>query len=310
VGRIAGTGDRLVVEDLRATTPGGGTVRISGALRPNAAVGPQVDLRLTAENAQLVRLDILTATVDAEIAAFGRFDGLRVTGPIRIRRADIRVPDRLPASIVDLAVEETGRPQGAFGRLPLRPAPTDGEPRPQRRPPIVGTSATMVRTTGPVTTPAAGPAMATAIALDLSVTAANQIFVRGRGLDAELQADARVTGTAAEPQVTGGLSLVRGRLDLLARTFEFRQADVTFEGRDLTPRLDVAAEARSRGLVVVQWGLHQPSIAFYLDRPVLAGFFRLSLDGILAALAPTPVAPAAQADEETEAALRALGYLE
>jgi translocation and assembly module TamB len=246
VGRIAGTGDRLVVEDLRATTPGGGTVRITGALRPNVAVGPQIDLRLTAENAQLVRLDILTATVDAEIAAFGRFDGLRVTGPIRIRRADIRVPDRLPASIVDLAVEEKGRPQGAFGRLPLRPAATDGEPRPQRRPPIVGTSATMARTAGRLTTPVAGPSLAAAIALDLAVTAANQIFVRGRGLDAELQADARVTGTAAEPQVTGGLSLVRGRLDLLARTFEFRQADVTFEGRDLTPRLDVAAEARSR----------------------------------------------------------------
>jgi translocation and assembly module TamB len=72
-----------------------------------------------------------------------------------------------------------------------------------------------------------------------------------RGLDAELQADARVGGTVAEPAVTGGFSLVRGRLDLLGKTFDFRQADVTFEGRDLTPRLAVAAEARSREVTAV-----------------------------------------------------------
>jgi 4-amino-4-deoxy-L-arabinose transferase-like glycosyltransferase len=34
------------------------------------------------------------------------------------------------------------------------------------------------------------------------------------------------------------------------------------------PVKTLAAEARSRGLPLVQWGLHQPSVAYYLDRPV------------------------------------------
>ena len=248
-GRILGTGDRLLVEDIRAATPGGGTVRLDGELRPGAAAGPQVDLRLVAENAQLLQIDLVTASFDAEIAAVGRPEAMRVAGPVRIRRADVRVPDRLPASIVALDVEETGRPQGTAGRRP--PIAAAGEPRPQRRPPIVATSATIGGRPPAARTANAGPPLSAAIALDVTARAANQIFVRGRGLDAELQADARVGGTVAEPAVTGGFSLVRGRLDLLGKTFDFRQADVTFEGRDLTPRLAVAAEARSREVTAV-----------------------------------------------------------
>lgn len=48
----------------------------------------------------------------------------------------------------------------------------------------------------------------------------------------------------------------------------------------------------------------------YFDRPVLAGFFRLALDAQLAALPPTPTPPTAHLDAETEANLRALGYVQ
>ena len=83
--------------------------------------------------------------------------------------------------------------------------------------------------------PASGPT----IALDLSIRAPRQIFVRGRGLDAELGGRVRVRGTAAHPQPLGSFELLRGGLSLAAQTLEFSKGEISFNGGSLTdPSID------------------------------------------------------------------------
>jgi translocation and assembly module TamB len=81
-------------------------------------------------------------------------------------------------------------------------------------------------------------ASAVAVRLDLTVRAAQAIFVRGRGLDAEMTGRLRLGGTTAAPQVGGGFDLRRGTFSLAGTTLTFTKGKVSFEGTGLSDKLD------------------------------------------------------------------------
>ena len=77
--------------------------------------------------------------------------------------------------------------------------------------------------------------------LALTISAPGRIYVRGRGIYAEMSGDLRLAGPAADPQVTGGFDLLRGSLSLLGKRLVFTRGRVLFQG-DMTPELDFVAE--------------------------------------------------------------------
>ena len=77
--------------------------------------------------------------------------------------------------------------------------------------------------------------------LNLTISAANRIFVRGRGIYAEVGGNLHVAGSARDPQVTGGFDLLRGSLALAGRRLVFTQGQVRFHG-DVIPDLNLVAE--------------------------------------------------------------------
>ncbi|HET9020033.1 MAG TPA: translocation/assembly module TamB domain-containing protein, partial [Acetobacteraceae bacterium] len=178
---------------------GKGTLGARGSVGLGGAM--PVDLRVTADHAQPLATDLLTATLDADVTLRGEVKGqLAAGGQVRIDSADIRIPDKLPTSI---AVLDVRRP----GQAPPPP-------------------------------PAPGPD----IALDVTVTAPGQVFVRGRGLFAEVAGRMHVGGTAAQPIPTGVFRLRRGQLNLAGTTLTFTSGDVRFLGSGkLDPALNLVA---------------------------------------------------------------------
>ena len=67
-------------------------------------------------------------------------------------------------------------------------------------------------------------------ALDITINAPNRIFVRGRGLDAELGGKLRITGTTANIVPIGQFNLIRGRLDILTRRLDLTQGSLVLQG--------------------------------------------------------------------------------
>jgi autotransporter translocation and assembly factor TamB len=114
VARVQGDGNTLRIAQFSAkagagTLGGGGTI---GVLSP----GLPLDLTLTARNAKPLSSDLISAELDADLTIRGEALGqLTVAGTLHVRRADLRVPERLPSSIAVLA-----------GRCPL------AKPRPHR----------------------------------------------------------------------------------------------------------------------------------------------------------------------------------
>jgi translocation and assembly module TamB len=102
------------------------------------------------------------------------------------------------------------------------------------------------------------------IALDLTISAPSQIYIRGRGLDAELGGELRLGGTTAAVVPSGAFDLIRGRLDILGKRLDLTQASLTLEG-DFVPVLAVAASNESDGItsfVRIDGPATEPEVSF------------------------------------------------
>ncbi|WP_045393377.1 translocation/assembly module TamB domain-containing protein [Falsirhodobacter sp. alg1] len=78
--------------------------------------------------------------------------------------------------------------------------------------------------------------------LDLTISAPSRINIRGRGLDAELGGELRLTGTTSNIVPIGAFELIRGRLDILGRRLDLIKATMSLQG-DFIPQLDVSAQS-------------------------------------------------------------------
>jgi translocation and assembly module TamB len=185
-----------------------------------------LDLTANADSAVLVRRDDVTAAVSVEAAVEGPLNELDVTGEILIDKAEVRLVNATPPSVVTL--------DG------IRIA---GEPEAER-----------------------DEAGESVINLFLSIVAEDDIFVRGRGLDSEWRMDLAVTGTATQPVVSGTVQKVRGQLGLLGRTFQLARGRLVFDGgREIDPELDVYLQREDHGLrggIVIEGTPSNPELSF------------------------------------------------
>lgn len=81
---------------------------------------------------------------------------------------------------------------------------------------------------------------APAIGLDLLISAPRKIFVRGRGLDAELGGELYLRGTTANVAPSGQIELIRGILALFGRRLQLSRGLLTMQG-SFQPYLEFAA---------------------------------------------------------------------
>jgi len=195
----------LTVEQFEGRA-GEGTIAIKGSIEPFKPNMP-TNLTITARNAKPLASDRLTVILNSDLFISGLATGqLKIAGAILIRRAEIRIPERMPANIAVLKIAKPG--SGGTEEAPSKP---DSNLR-----------------------------------LNLAITATDSIFVRGRGVDAELAGAIKLRGTSANPRPEGSFNLRRGQFTLVGKTLTFTKGVVGFEGGSLTdPSLNFVASTSS-----------------------------------------------------------------
>ena len=239
--RIVARGETISIEHFAATTPNGGTLGANGEVRLDPMAGFPGKVQISGKGAQLVANSIVTASTDLALELSGSLArDPHVIGRIGIVSMDITVPERLPS---------TSRPLP--GTIHLNPTP-----------------AAKVRLSLEAKAKAReARKLGFGVKLDLTVSAPNRIFVRGRGLDAELGGDLKVTGSLADPKVVGGFDLRRGRLSVLGKRLDFTRGRVSFSG-ELTPELDFVADTQASDVIAhigISGPASQPIFAFTSD---------------------------------------------
>jgi translocation and assembly module TamB len=110
----------------------------------------------------------------------------------------------------------------------------------------------------------------TAHNLDIGIVADRRIFVRGRGLDAELGGSLRLRGTTTDVVPSGQFELVRGRLDILGQRLDLDEGSIRLQG-DFVPFINLTAVTETGDVtvfVVVEGRISSPDIRF-LSEPQL-----------------------------------------
>jgi translocation and assembly module TamB len=210
-GRLVLQGDSLQLQQLSFQTGRGGTLSLNGSIRLDPAEGVALDLAIASRRSLLVNRADLVATVSSDLKVTGSTgNGIDVSGPVTIDRAEIAIGAMQTSSFPTVEVREINRPG-------VPNAPPAG---------------------------AAAPASSTAtpVKLNLEVRAPQAVFVRGRGLDAEVGGSLKVTGDPSKPAVLGGFTLRRGDFTLGGRRLVFSRGVITLDNLDrIDPVLDFVA---------------------------------------------------------------------
>ncbi len=176
--------DAVTVTNFTGTDTKSGTLSGSGKVSLERAGASTFSL--TADKFLLISNDLATAEASGAVTVTRDADGkAALKGKLTIDRADVVANPPTPSGVVPMDVVEINLPPGR--ELPS----VDNQSR--------------------------GPAFA----LDVTLTAPQKIFVKGKGLDAELSLDAHVGGTTAAPTLTGAAKVIRGSYDFAGKRFEF-----------------------------------------------------------------------------------------
>lgn len=173
---------QAVIERFEAADGVKGTVTGNGNLGLRQGSGSTLRLELT--RFRVIDNDLAEARANGVLTAVRGADGnIQLTGDLNIDEANIS--PNLPGSngVVKMDVVEINRPGGD-------PVEVEAKSR--------------------------GPQ----IGLNLNLTG-REIHVRGRGLNVELTANARVRGTIAQPQLSGTANVVRGDYEFAGKRFVF-----------------------------------------------------------------------------------------
>jgi translocation and assembly module TamB len=267
--RLAG-GTATVTMNTGISTGGAATVTGTVGLTPPMPA----NLAITLANVTLRDPQLYTVTMDGNLTFAGpALGGGKLAGSVNLSNTELRVPNASIASLPVLKDLKHKNDSLAVRQTRAR----------------AGADAHAARSGGGSGT----------YALDLLVTAPNQIFIRGRGLDAELGGQVRLTGTTAAIVPFGSFELIRGRLDLLGKRLVLSEATLQMQGA-LVPWVHVAATTRSDEFeisAVIEGDAFDPKVTFTSspELPQEEVIARLLFNSGLQSLSPFQLAQLASA---------------
>ncbi|GAA3867454.1 translocation/assembly module TamB domain-containing protein [Celeribacter arenosi] len=209
--------------DITAQAETGGQVSLAGPI--GLSEGLRADLAVRLRDLVLEQPRLYRTSVSGDLSISGNLSGgALIAGQMELGETNISVnPTALGANEDVLDVTHLG-------------APSDVTQTRER--------AGLLASEGSTTT-----ASRVAYPINVRVSAANRIFVRGRGLDAEMGGSLTVRGTTANVIPVGQFNLVRGRLSLLGNRIDMQEGQLTLRG-DLDPTLRLVASTTTDDLTV------------------------------------------------------------
>lgn len=215
-------GEAAIIERASAQVRSGGAISASG--RVGLGEGLPADLRIGLNGVRYADGTLIVTTVDGDLTVTGPLARAPLlAGIINVRETEIQIPSSFDSAAGLIEVEHiapSDRVRTTFERA--RGADQGGGNRQS----------------------------GVALGLNVLVNAPNQIYVRGRGVNAELGGQVRLTGTTNAVQPVGAFELLRGRFDILGQRIALSEGSITLVG-DMDAFLNIVARTAGDAISVV-----------------------------------------------------------
>ncbi|MCK0121754.1 translocation/assembly module TamB domain-containing protein [Loktanella sp. F6476L] len=225
---------------ITGNVPTGGNIAVSGPIGLTGSM--QADVTANLNDVVVSDPELYETSIDGQVAIRGPLSGgANIAGTLTLGQTDVQVPSSGVGSLGDLPdvvhIGQNGRVQRTLDKA--------GVTLPEET--------TQSETSG------------TAFPLDITVNAPSRIFIRGRGLDAELGGSLTLGGTTANIVPVGQFSLIRGRLDILQQRFELAEGVASLQG-DFSPYIRLVAETEAQTgtqiRIIVEGPADAPEVSF------------------------------------------------
>jgi translocation and assembly module TamB len=204
-------GDRIQIEQFAATA-GSGKVSGQGYLSLASESGYPIDLAVDLDNARLARSNALSTAATGHLRLTKQAgETALVSGTLQLPETRYQLVRQGAAQVPELTGVRFASSRGRMRisgneRVPPKSSVFDG------------------------------------LRLDIGLTAANQLYVTGMGLESEWSARLQVTGTGTHPRLSGDVALVRGSLGFAGRQFELQEGRLLFTGGEVVdPQITLSA---------------------------------------------------------------------
>ncbi|NKB53450.1 MAG: hypothetical protein GKR97_14720 [Rhizobiaceae bacterium] len=221
IGLLAGLeNNRITISRSNANLSSGGNIRVTGSVGLSEQF--PADLKIALNGARYTDGETFSSQFSGALQLTGPLLGdPTMSGNINLAKTEIAVPESFASSDEILEVDHV-QPNEKVAKTLARMERATPKARPTSRPSV--------------------------LKLNLTVNAPNQIFVRGRGLDAELGGSIRLTGPVNNLSPTGAFDLRRGRLVILGQRLDLTEGRVSLSG-DLDPVLRLVAQTDAGDVV-------------------------------------------------------------
>ena len=187
-----------------------------------------VALQLTSHGAKPFASDLLTATIDMD---------LKISGGLRSK---LSATGSVQIDHADINIPNALPPDVVVLNV-IRPG--------EKPAPVAKTPATIVM-------------------LNLTVAAPRAVFVRGRGVDAELGGQLHIGGSSIDPDISGGFDLRNGTVNVAGATLTFTSGRVGFNGYGVKKKIDPTLDFESTSNTGA--GTATLKVTGYADAPVIS----------------------------------------
>ncbi len=270
---ITGIGGSVNIAQSRATIALQGGLRAGGGFTVNGPVDltPPFNAQITTALNNLVLTDKLLyeTTLNGQIALTGALAGnSSLAGQINFGETNINLA-------------------AAAGAVGAAPIPTIDHLNESRAGFVTRERANLVETEDATKSNSR-------MSLDIGLLAPKAVFVRGRGVNAELGGRIQIGGTTTSIVPSGQIELIRGNIDILGRRLALTKGVVTLQG-DLTPYIEFeSSSSTSDGTATIEIAgpLDSPEVDVFSDpeRPTEEALAMLLFGNRFSELSPFVIA--------------------
>ncbi|WP_254442477.1 translocation/assembly module TamB domain-containing protein [Ruegeria arenilitoris] len=270
---ITGIGGSITLDQSRATIAMQGGVRAGGGFTVNGPVNltPPFNAQITTAINELVLTDKLLyeTTLNGQIVMNGALAGnSSIAGQINFGETNINL----------------AAAAGAVGAAPIPDIEHVNE----------SNASFVTRERAQLVVTEKASKSTSRISLDIGLLAPKAVFVRGRGVNAELGGRIQIGGTTASVVPSGQIELIRGNIDILGRRLALTKGLVTLQG-DLTPYIEFeSSTSTSDGTATIEIAgpLDSPQVDVFSDpeRPTEEALAMLLFGNRFSELSPFVIA--------------------